>query len=189
MIESPRHWEKAKACAVRSHRQYRDLLQFAPKALLALAKTCVAHLHSVSVLHSALRADRCAGCRDFGPYLFLPSCERCCWNCLTLDPAFRMADQLPPFYALPDYYGIAREVRIKPDRREFVTARAAMARGLSRAGSIGAMRETTTKRCRSNRQKVRGDHLLMEPPPAAAQGAAADKLLVPHPLRVPDDPY
>lgn len=30
------------------------------------------------VLHS----DRCINCNEFGPYLFLPTCERCCLACL-----------------------------------------------------------------------------------------------------------
>lgn len=65
---------------------YRDLMSHAPHALAALAQTKIIRRHSVSELVAALRTQRCATCPEYGAYLFLPACERCCWQCMVAKP-------------------------------------------------------------------------------------------------------
>ncbi|KAI0874179.1 F-box domain-containing protein [Hypoxylon argillaceum] len=48
----------------------------------AYRDTKLLHLHSASKLHNALRNERCTTCPEYGVYLFLPTCEKCCWQCL-----------------------------------------------------------------------------------------------------------
>ncbi|KAI1201137.1 hypothetical protein F5X97DRAFT_291458 [Nemania serpens] len=102
---------------------YRDVIKHAPHTLKALSETKLLHLHSVSELHNALRKERCATCPEYGVYLFLPTCERCCWQCLRSNPTRRvvsptaaaktfalsaeMVQQLPVMLSIPGTYGVA----------------------------------------------------------------------------------
>lgn len=61
---------------------YIDLLEYAPHILKALGLTRLLCFHSVVTLRVALRCVQCVSCQEFGPYLFLPTCERCCYECL-----------------------------------------------------------------------------------------------------------
>ncbi|KAK2748745.1 hypothetical protein FQN57_000326 [Myotisia sp. PD_48] len=68
--------------AVESLPAFQDLIQYAPHALRALSKINLLSLHSAVLLRSTLKSQSCISCREFGPYLFLPTCERCCFQCL-----------------------------------------------------------------------------------------------------------
>lgn len=113
---------------VLSQHQYRDLLKFAPEALLALGRTGLAHWYPVERLHSTLRSQQCTACTAYGAYLFLPTCKRCCWQCLSEHPWFQMLwpddaelcgglparllrdpRLIPPFHVMPDNYRKADE--------------------------------------------------------------------------------
>jgi hypothetical protein len=72
---------KAK-CVVGSLSAYRRLMRHAPDALAALKGINIIHLHSVSELHAAFRSPACATCPGYGAFLFLPTCDRACWQCL-----------------------------------------------------------------------------------------------------------
>lgn len=63
---------------------YARLLAHAGEALAALAGTGLIRVHPVSHLDAALRSWRCGTCDGggYGAFLFLPACERCCWQCL-----------------------------------------------------------------------------------------------------------
>jgi hypothetical protein len=61
---------------------YRDLIRHAPQAVAALGKTRLLGCHSTSELHAALRSTNCSSYGEYGPFLFMPTCERCCYECL-----------------------------------------------------------------------------------------------------------
>lgn len=67
---------------VHSLTAFRDLNTYGYPALVALGMTELLHVHSLQALHSVLTSDPCVSCGDFGPFLFLPTCERCCYWCL-----------------------------------------------------------------------------------------------------------
>src|SRR5690349_19384879 len=58
---------------VRSQRAYRALATSAPHMLFALSKVGLLGVHRVDLLHTALRTEKCAYCREYGPFLFLPT--------------------------------------------------------------------------------------------------------------------
>lgn len=106
---------------VQSLHTYRDLMQYAPRALAALAMTGLITQHSANTLHIALQSQNCSSCRSWhGTYLFLPTCVRCCWNCLVDNKSFwmiprgvaarcfritlRQVDQLPVLRTIPGWY-------------------------------------------------------------------------------------
>lgn len=103
---------------------YQILARHAPEALAALRLTKLMRLHPISYLFAAFTSARCATCPAYGPYLFLPACERCCWNCLRHNPARRVFTQaharlafalspkqvrkLPVLFSLPGRYDTTR---------------------------------------------------------------------------------
>lgn len=62
--------------------EFRDLVQHAPQAMRALASTKLLHYHPVHTLHAAMLSEECSSCGEYGAFLFLPTCERCCFSCL-----------------------------------------------------------------------------------------------------------
>ena len=117
--------------AVESLPAYRELMYHAPEALAALSQTGLIGLFSAASLRAALRSERCCTCREYGAYLFLPTCERCCWECLMRHPLLALVtatrsrrifglspwrthqlparlQRLPVFRSIPGDYGIGR---------------------------------------------------------------------------------
>ena len=67
---------------VNSLPQYRDVMLHAPDALAALGKTRLIRHHPAAKVHLALLSANCTLCSRYGAFLYLPSCERCCYHCL-----------------------------------------------------------------------------------------------------------
>lgn len=68
--------------AVEALRSYRDVMKYAPSILGALGATRLLQTHSSALLRQTLRSEKCVSCFEFGPFLFLPTCERVCFDCL-----------------------------------------------------------------------------------------------------------
>ncbi|EFE43520.1 hypothetical protein TRV_01711, partial [Trichophyton verrucosum HKI 0517] len=66
---------------------YRELMEHAPDTLTALGKSCLITAHSAAKLRAALRTESCVWCGEYGPFLFLPTCERCCYECQRSNPS------------------------------------------------------------------------------------------------------
>jgi hypothetical protein len=66
---------------VRSHPFYRILTANAFPALVALNQTQIIQWYSSEKLYSVLQSESCVSCGEYAPYLFLPTCERCCYWC------------------------------------------------------------------------------------------------------------
>ncbi|KAK4032322.1 hypothetical protein C8A01DRAFT_41244 [Parachaetomium inaequale] len=91
--------------AVQALPAYREVMQHARGALSVLAKTRLLAHHPASSLRRALRSRRCGGCNDFGGFLFLPTCERACVECLSRKLSFRLA--MPD--AIMTYFGLTED--------------------------------------------------------------------------------
>ncbi|KAF4438258.1 hypothetical protein FACUT_5123 [Fusarium acutatum] len=61
---------------------YQQVIKHAPKVPTALTKTNLAGHYPPSVVYRTLQTDRCVSCADFGAFLYLPTCERVCFECL-----------------------------------------------------------------------------------------------------------
>merc|ERR1712000_619002 len=75
-----------------------------------------------SLGHLALLQSRCVSCHYFGGFLFLPTCERVCFECLYENQAFRMTtptlakqcfaltdndlEQIPLMHSIPGTFGL-----------------------------------------------------------------------------------
>ncbi|KAG6354290.1 hypothetical protein INS49_004895 [Diaporthe citri] len=69
-----------------SNSSYQHLLSHAADALAALSWTELIHRYPLSQLDAVLQSQRCETCPGYGAFLFLPTCERCCWQCLQFRP-------------------------------------------------------------------------------------------------------
>jgi hypothetical protein len=75
----------------------RDIRDHAPCTFPALRLTGLIHVHSVGTLRATLRSEQCVSCREYGPFLFLPTAERCCCDCLEHNPSLWV---IPMFLAM-----------------------------------------------------------------------------------------
>lgn len=81
---------------------YQDIVRHAPTALIALSETTLIGHHTSNSLHRALTTDACFQCQEFGPCLYLPTCERCCYNCLATGQPLRLIS----FYTAKLCFGV-----------------------------------------------------------------------------------
>ncbi|EXU96525.1 hypothetical protein X797_010336 [Metarhizium robertsii] len=184
---------------VQSQRAYRDLVAIAPQALAALPKVGLLGLHSITKLHGALRTQRCAACTEYGPFLFLPTGERCCWECLRYHPSFRMVlpreakryfglgerhlKQLPTLHVIPGRYGISPNVA--PENCRLVSAKLARALGLTLHGSAEKLSQALARTCKSAGLLATGRYFQSEPEVPPGQ----DSLLLPCQGNIPPDKF
>ena len=61
---------------------YRDLIKHAPKTLISLRKIQLIQHHSATTLYTALRSEKCTCCQGLALWLFGPTCERYCYDCI-----------------------------------------------------------------------------------------------------------
>ena len=60
---------------------YTTLIKHASAALIALSRTKLITVHSAASIYAQLRSKTCVCCQDYGPFLSLLTCERCCYEC------------------------------------------------------------------------------------------------------------
>jgi len=186
---------------VRSHPAYPDLITFVPHVLVALGRVGLLRLHSVGELYAALKAEQCATCIEHGAFLFLPTCERCCWQCLCDNPSFRMLlpkeakryfgllekhlRQLHTLQVIPGKYDITANAA--PRYCRLVSARAAKALGLLVRGSAEKLAQAMERRCKPPGLIIKGRYLQSGPatPPISGQ----DLLFLPSQGNIPTDAF
>jgi hypothetical protein len=197
---------------VQSLYAYRDLVEFAPDVLLALGKMGLIHLHSIAQLYDALQSDHCATCNEYGAFLFLPTCKRCCWQCLRCEPSLRLIlhiaakkyfglskrhlQRLPACTIIPGTYGLDA-TPAPPSYRPLVAAKAAMDLGLEvHNGSTERLASVRARRCRSAKFVATGRYLQegssssgSGPDMAPAHHQGQDALMKPSQGNIPPDTY
>ena len=108
--------------AIDSLPTYRELYTHAPELIRVLLSTRLASHFDLSHLCKELRSEDCYFCGDFGAFLVVPGCRRCCWLCLgeaedilpisrsQAKESFLLANkilpELPAMLSLPGSYGI-----------------------------------------------------------------------------------
>ena len=70
---------------------YKAMMKYMTGTMVALREVGRLNYHSVDAYHQALRCDKCSACgTELAGYLFLPTCQRTCWNCLKVNTAFML---------------------------------------------------------------------------------------------------
>jgi drug/metabolite transporter superfamily protein YnfA len=129
---------------------YQSLREHVPATLAALDRTKIIGLHSVAVLYAALKSEKCVSCDHYGPFLFLPTCDRCCYNCLARNPSLwvittalansgfglkpRQYKRLPILHSIPGVYSVRYRISRQRSIR-LVSVRAAKELAISIYGS------------------------------------------------------
>lgn len=84
---------------------YQDMMKHAPTTLMALSQSKLITVHAAGTIHAALHSDKCVFCQKFGPFLFLPTCQRCCYECLRRERFLRVV----PARMAGDCFGVSRK--------------------------------------------------------------------------------
>lgn len=136
---------------------YRDLMEHAPHTLAALGRTGLLGLHPATVLHATLLSEICVSCGGYGAFLFLPTCERCCYECLRMNQSLwviptalagkcfyltpHQLKEIPVMRSIPGIYSVGH--RISRQRRLRLTSvKAAKELGIKVHGSMANIAKT-----------------------------------------------
>ncbi|KAM5346588.1 hypothetical protein ACJ41O_009593 [Fusarium nematophilum] len=141
---------------------YQDVLGHAPEALTALGKTRLLGYHPAALLRDTLRQDKCVSCLSFGGFLFLPTCERVCFECLYENQALRMTtptlakqcfgltdsdlERIPVMQSIPGTFGLRFQFSRKKVCR-LVSVKQAKQLALQVHGSAAKLAELRLKHC------------------------------------------
>lgn len=178
---------------------YQALMRHAPQTLAALRLTKLMRTHSISQLFATLTSACCATCPAYGPYLFLPACERCCWICLQNNPARRVTTQakarqafvlslkqvrkLPILFSIPGRYDITGDE--VPKQYQLVSVSAARDLALSVHGCAEQVVNLTESRRYKSPTAV--DIRFLQR--SFTANPEKDSLMVPDEGNVPNDPF
>ncbi|TGJ81519.1 hypothetical protein E0Z10_g7244 [Xylaria hypoxylon] len=187
--------------SVQSQRAYQELVTFAGPALWALGKVGLIGVHSVADLHAALRTEDCAACAQYGAFLFLLNCERCCWQCLYYNPLFRVVTQkdageyfglseqhvqcLPTLHVIPGQYGLPGNYPPKCRGLVVVSVKAARNLGLMVQGSTQNLAQAMASRCKSPKRRIMGQYLQQVPTVSQSR----DLLFLPSQMDIASDEF
>jgi hypothetical protein len=83
---------------------YKLLKEHANHTLCVIRKTRMAPIITIGALFTEFCQPSCRGCGAFGPFLFLPTIQRCCENCLQGNGDF----QLVPLLEVQPNFGITQ---------------------------------------------------------------------------------
>lgn len=140
---------------VGQHPAYHDMMSYGPETLTALKKTGLLSYHSASQLRRTLRSEKCVSCTHFGGYLFLPTCERACCDCLIYNSSLRVTSlamaarsfrlsyrqlgKIPIMLSVPDDYGMRRDLVRPGGEHRLVSVRQAKELAIKMHGSEEAL--------------------------------------------------
>ncbi len=146
---------------VESLSAYRRLIEHAPHTLAALGRTRLIGFHSANALHAALLSAHCISCKEFGAFLFLPTCQRCCYECLHRNQSLWVIStaqarkcfnltlpqlrRIPIMQSIPGTYSVRWTIS-RQRQFKLVSVKAAKELGIKIHGSVQKMAETLAAR-------------------------------------------
>jgi len=133
---------------------YRDLIKYAFTALVALSRTDLIIHHSAASIHKALLSKKCVACDEFAPFLYLPTSERCCYECLHRDRSLRLITSgtarkcfgltpkalrlIPSMVSIPGTYSVGHSITHRK-RIRLYSLKQSKVLGVAQHGSVEAM--------------------------------------------------
>ena len=149
---------------------YREIKVYAPHALTVLGRTGLASQHSAAAYRVALRSERCILCGKYGAFLFLLTCERCCYKCLSKNPSFWAIStgqaekcfgltrhnfklrQIPIMHSIPGVYFVRHKI-FRRRRLRLISVKMANELAVTVHGSTEAMKHALTVKHRDISEK------------------------------------
>lgn len=136
-------------------------MKHASTALIALSRTKLISFRSIASIHAVLFLEDCVSCQKYAPFLFLPTCERCCYECLHRDRSLRVVTtqmagicfgispkdlrRIPAMLSIPGTYSVGHEVT-RRRRVKLVSLKQVRELGIAMHGSDEAMKSFFTSR-------------------------------------------
>ncbi|MCJ1261105.1 hypothetical protein MMC22_000969 [Lobaria immixta] len=130
------------------------MMKHASTTLIALSRTNLIKFHTAAAMYAALLSDKCVSCQKYAAFLFLPTCERCCYECLKSKRSLRVITirmaricfglspkdlgQVPIMLSIPGRYSVGYTVT-RRRRVRLVSLKQAEKLGISVHGSREAM--------------------------------------------------
>jgi hypothetical protein len=177
-------------------------MQHAPRVLAALGQTGLISLHSADTLYGALLSEPCVSCREYGAFLFLPTCERCCYECLCrnqslwvisttharkcFDLTSAQAKQLPSMRSIPGRYFVGHQIS-RRRQMKLTSVRAAKELGIVIHGSVENMAEALA--AKRTRLTIKEYHIFRHLQDAPLRPPLRDLSRLPSEQNVPNDDY
>lgn len=93
---------------------YAKLVKHCPETLAVLSQMKLLGLYTCETLEKALHSEECFCCGNFGAFLFLLTCERCCFQCIRKKPASWV---LPRAQAAKCFDLSTRQMKVLPTAR------------------------------------------------------------------------
>ncbi|PVH70276.1 F-box domain-containing protein [Cadophora sp. DSE1049] len=138
---------------------YRDLIKHAFTTLAAFGRTELITFHSAASIYTALLSEKCVACEQFAPFLYLPTSERCCYECLHRNRSLRVISsgmvrkcfglmpkdlrRIPSMLSIPGTYSVGHTITYRRRTRLF-SLKQAKALGVAEHGSAEAMEHFVT---------------------------------------------
>ena len=97
----------ARVIATRLH-EYKLVSTHGLEGLTAVLRTGLGEYFGIKDLYDPLVTYSCKVCGDFGHFLYLPDCTRCCFSCLTKAPELHMTSVIYLYDKLAQIVGISR---------------------------------------------------------------------------------
>lgn len=158
--------------AVESVPTYQQSMKYASTALIALSRTKLVTFHSAASFHWALISESCVSCQNYAPFLCLPTCERCCYQCLQREISLRVIKirmavrcfgisrrdlhRVLAMQSIQGTYSVSHEATY-PKQVDLVSLKQAIELGISLHGSKEAMGKfvSSWKGCKLTRDESR----------------------------------
>lgn len=161
---------------VESLASYNLIMKHASTALIALGRTKLITSHTAATLHAAFVSDRCVTCQQYAAFLFLPTCERCCYYCLERERSLRVITipmaricfglsqldlgQIPNMCTLPGRYAV-RHILQHRKRVKLISVKQAERLGIAIHGSREAMESAGISRDATKVKYMRNSQLRL----------------------------
>lgn len=184
---------------IQNNSVYPELVKLVLQPLVAMRKLGLIHLHTVDRLSATLRMGSCATCPQYGPFLFLPTCDRCCWQCLRTVAVRRVfprkeamkffalekhhVEKLTTIHVIPGNYDLS--ARPAPDNCKLVAVKEARDLALAVHGSWEALAEFVEAKYSCGKHAYKGYFYLHNWLATPGQ----DPLLTPSDGRIPADDF
>lgn len=143
-------------CLLTSHHQYKAIITHARNALYGILSIQTGRWIACSTLYNTLCTSKCDQCDDFGGYIYLLTCRRVCFLCLSQQRGYlpllpthacqkfgldrRLIKSIPHVKALPGIYS-PNEKKVTRPPTLLVDYESALEAGVELHGSVSSMND------------------------------------------------
>ncbi|KAJ0139058.1 Uncharacterized protein HZ326_17988 [Fusarium oxysporum f. sp. albedinis] len=186
---------------VENYVPYQQVIQHAPKVPTALTKTNLVGYYPASAVYRTLRTHRCVSCSEYGAFLYLPTCERVCLECLfqnrglwMMTPKMatwyfrltrRQVQTLPIMDLIPGMYSLRGPETVHGEVFQLVNVKMAKRLAIEVHGSMKNLNDVLPRQMITSNNT----YLFFRYREAPLEGPGCDPWKLPEQRNMGDDPY